>query len=745
MHRHDDHRTTSVRLGRPIHRRTLLKAAATSGLATGLAALSWRYVPGPLRVDLGPGQATTDDRIADLAAELGYDLTAISEFVADAVRYEPYAGALRGPQGTLAARAGNSVDQAALLAALLDASLIPYRYAVGRLDDASASALQAGATIDASAASGQIATALQGTLPQGVQGPAGGGEAAVTAEVSANGAAVEAWVAEELQETVTLLGSALERAGLSLPMTFSELPIRERDQHLWLQVAQGADWLDLDPSRTVSGTAPGPPQLVETHDTLPDDLRHRVELAIRGESLTEAGVEEADLLRVWAYADELAGLPIAFFNTSPGGIQELAEAVTPMAGITSYVPTLVLGQEAFAGRPIRFGRPGALEDDDLLGEGSLFDAAGSTDETSAEWLEVTVASPDREPVTERRVVFDRFGAEARTEGDLDAETLQQPLQLETQEGAREMLPALTSMWLAVDVGLPSADAPALRATDETVEASAIYAQALQLLRDTGDVTFGVPLGVRSFVDAPNVAAYTVGSRPTLDGQVLVEAGLDILHRSRGTLPVDSQHATMSPAAVAGVLDHVVERALGGEAPGVTGPEDTNPASVGAVFRAALEEGVDFTVLRQVADAEQLGYPARANALLAADLRDGWVAVAPEQAVTLGPEERLGWWLVDPVSGRTVDRLDDGRGSNSIGYAATLTPGQLARQTLMKELAQKCLLGTAAAFAAVLSVAVAGLAGSEGYGWGAAALAASGASNAAIASHYAGFCVKTALL
>ncbi len=50
-------------------------------------------------------------------------------------------GLLRGARGTIAAKAGNSVDKSVLLAALLDASLVPYRLARGPLDDATKTAL----------------------------------------------------------------------------------------------------------------------------------------------------------------------------------------------------------------------------------------------------------------------------------------------------------------------------------------------------------------------------------------------------------------------------------------------------------------------------------------------------------------------------------------------------------------------------------------------------------------------------
>jgi len=66
---------------------------------------------------------------AQIAQDLGNDPEAIFRFVADEVRYEPYSGALRGASGTYYSRAGNSVDQALLLARLLDAANVRTRFA----------------------------------------------------------------------------------------------------------------------------------------------------------------------------------------------------------------------------------------------------------------------------------------------------------------------------------------------------------------------------------------------------------------------------------------------------------------------------------------------------------------------------------------------------------------------------------------------------------------------------------------
>lgn len=55
------------------------------------------------------------------AARLGHDAERLIAFVREEIAFEPYEGLLRGPSGTLLARAGNALDQALLLQALLAA------------------------------------------------------------------------------------------------------------------------------------------------------------------------------------------------------------------------------------------------------------------------------------------------------------------------------------------------------------------------------------------------------------------------------------------------------------------------------------------------------------------------------------------------------------------------------------------------------------------------------------------------
>src|SRR5262245_66497602 len=82
-----------------------LAAASTLVTSTGIAVAQDSATPTPPAVtSRKPGGKSIDD----IAFDLNIDPETIFRFVADEVRYEPYAGVLRGAKGTLWGRAGNS-------------------------------------------------------------------------------------------------------------------------------------------------------------------------------------------------------------------------------------------------------------------------------------------------------------------------------------------------------------------------------------------------------------------------------------------------------------------------------------------------------------------------------------------------------------------------------------------------------------------------------------------------------------
>ncbi len=135
-----------------------------------------------------------------------------------------------------------------------------------------------------------------------------------------------------------------------------------------------------------------------------------------------------------------------FANVRPEGFRGSGVLIGDiLEGTTSYVPLLTYGDSATYGDQIRFGTG-----TDVFGEDPL---SGAESEPTAQWLEVTVSSPDAPPVTTRREVFDRVGAAVRAAGTGDPAALGLAELTPSGEGDRQdYLPALTVHWLTVSTG-----------------------------------------------------------------------------------------------------------------------------------------------------------------------------------------------------------------------------------------------------------------------------------------------------
>ena len=83
----------------------------------------------------------TDPYIINQAAALHNDPQQMFAFVRDQIAYQAYSGSLRGARGTLWSRAGNALDRASLLVALLRASGFIAQYVQGTLSTAQAQGL----------------------------------------------------------------------------------------------------------------------------------------------------------------------------------------------------------------------------------------------------------------------------------------------------------------------------------------------------------------------------------------------------------------------------------------------------------------------------------------------------------------------------------------------------------------------------------------------------------------------------
>ncbi len=306
-----------------------------------------------------PDADVTDRFIRRKAAELGYDRSAIFEFVRDEIRFEAYEGSLRGARGALWSEAGNAYDQASLLVALLRASGIPCRY-----------------VLTEGLAEGQARELLQQMFPIPAR----------------------------------LTGRIPDDAEIADPLNDEQL-LREAMDHASVEFLDGGAFVALDPSfreARVGDSFATPTQRVPA---LPEEVRHRFSIYLEMEMLgtglatTPDGFEtnvplSLEFATAEVYAKPLAVGFLVQSEINPGGF---------FPGLTThtYTPYLVVGEN-----------DGDLRDDEITtGEPveEVFFAFASHILTKTD-LVVDYQSPSGETESYRRALSDRIGPAARLQG-----------------------------------------------------------------------------------------------------------------------------------------------------------------------------------------------------------------------------------------------------------------------------------------------------------------------------------------
>jgi hypothetical protein len=633
-----------------------------------IAVMSPSAVASPARLvdqNATTAPAAEADPVGDLAQQLEYDPQKIFRYVADQIRYEPYAGILRGAKGTLEAQAGNSVDKALLLGALLDDSSVPYRFARGPIDAATAGKIIESTATDVAGAR----AAAEAPLKQGL-------DELATIEASATGPLAELYrqlegslvtsaqerfdtARSRLTDTVSQLETALSGAGLSLAAPDISLPPSETSEHTWLQMANGATWVDLDPTlpATAAGTALTQP--TDTLAKLPDSLRYQVTFDVPVESMSGGQLVTTDVLTYSGFADDLAGTSVTFGHVTPGGLKGLGLAIGNVLGEgwLDYRPTLQVGRNSFvADRNVAFPLPGS--------GGGIFGTepspgGGPVDgEATAEWLEVSVTPPTGTPIVARRTIFDRLPAEMRATGQLTPSAIE-PIALVDAYGTgrSDYLPMLGNETFSIATG-PTSAVP----NDDPRAPLGSFARAYQDARDAIDAQFSLDAGARTFLDGPDIVSAFLDLAGT-SSPPEIQMGLDIWHRSHGVLPMTgSSLGAADSELVAGVADHVAER-FAVDTLAASGNASKRPITtigVGDVFDAAAKQGIPTVVLHGTLPAS-LPYGATQIGLIGEALSAGDVVVIPAKPVTIGGSDRIGWWRINPQTGATADVMDTGAG------------------------------------------------------------------------------------
>jgi hypothetical protein len=633
-----------------------------------------------------------DDLAFDLAFE---DADTIAAWVATEISYQAYRGTLRGPDGTLVARAGNALDQSLLLARLLGDAGYEARIARAEVSDAAARELLATVrepvlpAYDAAAA--RAAYAAAGIVaPERIE------------EVGAAGEEAEARLMDEARQTADWLLTTLGEADLVPTGGSIDDAVADARDYAWVQARLGADdpWQDLHP---VAPDGAAWTDGLEPSDVIvgdvPTELQHRFRFQAVIERRLGSELEVQPVMAGWERpVANMTGVALSYVSM-PDGFLEGGPGVDPQQAYEATTFLAPVFNDALAGGALMF---------DLLGNAVPTEAAQSAmsgvfgsvasslgDATSAisgeedavaltaHWLEFTFVAPGGEETTHRRMVVDRLGPERRASGDAsgpldpmsDEELYQALMTRHTFMVAPGRTPAAYLAQRSVDALRESVDY-----LDALYRASAENARPPEPSSDLAQEIIAGPLlrALEAFDDADFVAegsAVAYRAVPSLlvasaswDGATLRS---DVVQNARRTLvvgPDDGVTTDPVTALRAGVWESAAERlALIGRSDALPPERRTATRDTLAFFEAARAQGLEIRTLAPGApeEASALDLPEASRAAIADDLAAGYAVVAT-RALPEG-EPLAAWWRVDPVSGETLGRGGDGRGQITAEY------------------------------------------------------------------------------
>lgn len=642
-----------------------------------------------------------DHAMDDLAEGLLWDAEAARAWVAAEVTPEPYAGVMKGPHATYLTRAGNDADRTLLLAALLDRSLIPHRFASCEL---AASDRSPG---EASGRAGLVIDDLDAVLAE-VDDPSLHDEIMRADDLRRRHA-------ERVRAAVPHLETLLSDARAEIdPEAPARRPASGTIRHVWVQMAAGAQWRDLDLG-SPDGSPPCEPS--ETWSRLPDELLHRVRLVLTVEHRVDGELVRSEPLVVDRPLADLATAAIVVtFGEASGLLERDAGSGSALGGVEpdellAYTPLALIDGEMTTGAPIEVPPPSGA----LVGAGDeireiseeLFGGAEGEQvleprPVTGAWLAIELAPPHGDAVVLESEVFDRIGAEARLRGRASTAAIG-PLTERHGE-----LVELSALW-HVHILVGAVQAPVLD-----------YAVALDP-REPSGLAARLDAAARLFP----ALQHDLGGRAAMPVVLLagLEETVDETGRFGSRLILDMLHVPAGPihgtaAAAADAVASVAAESLLASLLGDEGSLDAGDSW--DVLEVARLAGIPFVSYGPGDLPAVSGASAEAHARMEDRLAAGLHLLTPSRVPAIDGIERTAWWLIDPVSGVVRDEHEDGRHQQLTEERIAQEPGRRARRPLHEHWACRLVLRAVGSSMLVLFLATGGtdpssLAGIKGGG------------------------------
>lgn len=573
-------------------------------------------------------------RIDSLVESLDFDYENAFYFVRDEIRLHPYDGVLRGRQGVLAVRAGNSLERAILLANLIE-------------DMGS----------DARLAFGSISAERQLELDERTVSDEEGIDFAALASVVGLGPDVQQKMWQRAEHDYAQI------APLALPILVANVqePNQSRALHVWVQTELGGKWIDLDPA--FPDAEPGDVYgAVSTYSTkLDSQARHKVSIRVIAETLAEGQLAESTLLEQTVDASIAAREQILLWfvpQPAPAAAMKLRNLVAPGDG---FVPVIAVDGKAVTGQ----ATPPVTTTLSMPSAAESFFSAGKDDALSGIYLEITVHQPNQPPVTKRRILLDRLLPAQRRKPSKQANLLplevgyRQPTVFEAIHQIGIVTGGVGPFELASTMGVSMAFANEhFRDQSKFSELTLIdswwpIGNINLAWLNTGEQVVLDKLnssdGSFYFVGRPQVAVMSVFP-VAIDDQFVLASEIDFLHDDISVVarPESESASTKVGKVRYGLLRSALETELG------VAKAKYLDIQGGELISASLRLSPPLNVVKRSSDTYGV-----APAQLARDVDAGAIVIVSE-----GSSIET-WWTIDPSSGNTSARLAPGLGGTRI--------------------------------------------------------------------------------
>lgn len=584
------------------------------------------------------GKASSSIVVSEPGLELGDNwldpylkqksLDRLFKSVAEQVRFEPYAGMLRGVMGTAISRRGNSLDQSLLLKHVLAQQGYQVRLVTGQLDNSNA------------------LTLLRGMYPPQI--PSFG----------------------------------FSKSYDPFKLETSGRLVQAVQKHYWVEVNQGDDsWLPLDPSFPRAKIGEAYARAEQVYQQAQDDWKQVISIRLLQKTIKN---KTTTLFDVEVPVAEIGYMPLSLSSIGIPLEQPTEKSKEKSSAKGLFGKSLKDGtsskaepaQSESAGKILGTRYNWALR---IRGHGSSeiahtvqFNKAATL--IAKEWLELTIKAPGQDDRRIERVLFDATDARPEHQPPLYRryvlEVFPGAVRPELAQSMHEQFSKLPlDAWKAsLTQSQKNGDSSAVLAMDEALASSLLqmiltrFAEASDEASDRAAYRNAVAV-IRS---TPRVLIASV----ELDGQELVFS-MDLRLDEVDAIPFPG-----APSKIArlfqmgrGVLQSTAE---GEVLQQLTGNQVLTTASLMARAQAA-------NITLKVVDASQLNryvkqskIPKDIRQALSSSVTKNSEIIIPEQAVRVAGVERWGWWLVDKPSGRTIGVMDNGLHAGMAEYTISTT-------------------------------------------------------------------------